>query len=577
MDNLGCRDDADRDRMYDSENRSMRVQVSEGSAAGVRSCPGRVARGRLCLSVLLAFVLVGAFRVQSAASAQEKGSSIAGVVLDAHALPVGGAMVRLAGPDASVQVRKTNEKGEFVFAGVTRGDYRLSAEKGGLHSQTATVSVLRNKKPETVRLQFAARAGSPAAMAFSDQPSFTIAGVTDWTAVGGHGSDANLRISESLARDTLRLKPPDSRSRLTDAAQARQTERRLRAVLAADPGSFAPNHQLGEFYLRSGRYRQAVPLLRSAWRIDPGNEENTWDLALACRDAGDYHQALALVEELLHRGAEGKWYRLAGDLDEHLQNPLGAVHDYQRAVELAPTERNYFSLGSDLLLHRAIWQAQAVFRKGATAYPRSVRMLTGLGAALFAGALYDQAARQLCLASDLAPSDPEPYVFMGNVEIASPNPLPCVQSRLARFVQLRPSDTTANYLYAMAILKTQERSPNPLAVERAKVLLRKAAALDPQNGKAWLQLGDLSAARGDYPAAIGLYRRAIAADPQLAEAYYRLGVAYDHTGNRTLAQQQFRLHDQIAKSRTEAVDRQRRSIQQFLFAQSETPPPKENR
>ena len=44
-------------------------------------------------------------------------------------------------------------------------------------------------------------------MEFADKPNFTVAGVTDWTAVGGHGSDATLRTSEALARETTTLKP----------------------------------------------------------------------------------------------------------------------------------------------------------------------------------------------------------------------------------------------------------------------------------------------------------------------------------------------------------------------------------
>ena len=47
-------------------------------------------------------------------------------------------------------------------------------------------------------------------MEFADKPNFTVAGVTDWTAVGGHGSDATLRTSEALARETVTLKPQGS-------------------------------------------------------------------------------------------------------------------------------------------------------------------------------------------------------------------------------------------------------------------------------------------------------------------------------------------------------------------------------
>ena len=64
-----------------------------------------------------------------------------------------------------------------------------------------------------------------------------------------------------------------------------------------------------------------------------------------------------------------------------------------------------------------------MFTVGAKAYPKSARMLTALGAALFAGAFYDEAALRLCDASDLNPANPEPYMFMGKIEMAAPNPL----------------------------------------------------------------------------------------------------------------------------------------------------------
>ena len=73
-----------------------------------------------------------------------------------------------------------------------------------------------------------------------------------------------------------------------------------------------------------------------------------------------------------------------------------AVHEYEQAARVDPTEQNYFAWGSELLLHRAVWQAQEVFRQGAKAYPKSARMLAALGTALFAGDLYDEAAVSLC-------------------------------------------------------------------------------------------------------------------------------------------------------------------------------------
>ena len=143
----------------------------------------------------------------------------------------------------------------------------------------------------------------------------------------------------------------------------------------------------------------------------------------------------------------------------------------KKLQSLNPSEENYFEWGSELLLHRAIWQAVEVLRRGADAYPRSARMQTALGTALFAGARYDQAAERFCAASDLNPEGTDPYVFMGKIQMAAPNPLACVKPRLARFVQQQPENSEANYLYAMSILKHQEQRPDEKAIQQAKALL----------------------------------------------------------------------------------------------------------
>jgi tetratricopeptide (TPR) repeat protein len=146
--------------------------------------------------------------------------------------------------------------------------------------------------------------------------------------------------------------------------------------------------------------------------------------------------------------------------------------------------------------------------------------------------------------------------------------LPCIEPRLKRFASEQPDNSLANYLYAMAIVKRQQQSPDPQALQRAEVLLKKATALDAKCGDAWLQLGILSSGRHDYSAAIDDYEKAIDANPQLGEAYYRLGVAYDRTGEPAKARQKFELHDRIEKAEAEAVERQRREIQQFLIIPS---------
>jgi tetratricopeptide (TPR) repeat protein len=496
---------------------------------------------------------------------------IRGLVLDSEGDAVSGATVWLVRAEGMKPREATSKAGgDFSFADVEAGSYSMRAEKGEQHSRTTLVIVPGSGAMRSVQLTLAAapagdagRTAAPA-MEFADAPNFTVAAVTDWTAAGGHGSDANLRTSEALNRETALLKPEGSGTGNPGGAEPKESESALQAAQVAAPGNFAANHKLGEFYLRAGRFGDALPLLENAYKSNPANTENAYDLGLALKGKGDIARAREYLKGMLVRQETADLHRLAGEVDERAADPLAAVHEFEQAAREDPSEQNYFEWGSELLLHRAVLQARDVFAAGAKAFPRSERMLTALGAALFAGALYDDAARRLCEASDLNPADAEPYLFMGRAEMAAPSPLPCVQEKLARFAELRPKDPLANYFYAMAVWKQQGQAADAKTLARVEGMLTRAVTLDPQCSDAYLQLGVLAATQRDYAKAIGLYTQAIAANAQMSEAHYRLGVAYDRVGEKAKAKGEFQLHDEIEKRRAAEVERQRKEVKQFL-------------
>src|SRR5579859_1799974 len=513
---------------------------------------------------------------------------IHGTVLDTAHHGASDALVRLAADGGSLILQtKSDAAGAFVFSVSGPARYKLTAESSALRSRAVALTARSQESQTQVELVLeaadkispgsSAKPPSPGeAMEFADAPKFTVAGVTDWTAAGGHGSDIILRTSETLARDTLALKP-DSGTPVPRAVGAgvSEDEGKLRASLAGDIGSFAANHQLGEFYLRAGRYREAIPLLESAYQIDPADYGNEYSLATAYKDAGDLSRTREHLQRLLKHQENAELHRLAGELDEGLGDPLAAVHEFEQAVRMEASEQNYFEWGSELLLHRAVWQAQEVFKKGTEAYPESVRMLTALGTALFAGAKYEDAALRLCRASDLNPAEPEPYIFLGKVELAAPASLPCVEAKLAQFAQTHPENSLANYFYAMTILKRQKKPADALDLRQAEALLNRAVTLDNKCADAYLQLGNLQIAEHNFDKAIALYGRAIEANPNLGDAHYRLGVAYDRSGEHAKAMQEYQRHDEIEKEQAAEVERQRREVKQFtviLEGQPKYPP-----
>lgn len=532
------------------------------------------------VAVALVSASITAAVAQDASSREANRVAIHGTVVDSAGNPVRDALVRVerkGNPDA---VTTTDQQGSFIFPVLPPGTYLISAEKSGLRSRELTVAGSAQANQSDVHLvldtvgavQSNPNTASPSStetMAFADKPNFTVAGITDWTAVGGHGSDSSLRTSEALARETASLKP-ESSGAVANGSPG-ETETKLRAALAASPKSFEANHQLGEFCLHEGSYREAIPPLETAYQIDPSNAGNEFDLAAAYEEAGDFRQAREHIQKLLVLENTADLHRAAGDLDEAMGDSVAAEHEYAQAVRLDPSEQNYFAWGSELLLHRAVWPAAEVFRKGSEAHPKSARMLAALGAALFASALYDEAALRLCDAADLNPADTAPYVFLSKIDMAAPAPLACVEPKLLRFVQERPGDARANYYYGMAVWKRQKGSEDPRRMQQVETSLTKAVEDDPKYGEAYLQLGNLYADKRNYDKAVSFYTKAIEVNPQLSEAYYKLGVVYERIGEPAKAKQKFQLHDEIEKAQAAAVERQRQEVKQFLVVLQNKP------
>lgn len=527
-------------------------------------------------------------------SPRERGLvAISGTVQDSAGEPVAGASVFLEVKGQSKPLEtKTNADGTFVISVPGPGTYTVTAEKPGLQKGVSASMIVSAGEKKHVNLVLKASGvgrpassgaspaavSSPGALEFEDMPNFTVAGVSDWSNLGLHASDTNGRTSEALAKKTLALKsdgphgtPVGISEEERASSETRASENELRAAVAQDPKSFGANHQLGVFYVHIQKYREAIPLLNTAFRIDPGDQANAYDLALAYKATGDYAWARDQIRQMLPHANTADLQRLLGDLDEQLGDPLAAVREYETAVRFDPSEQNYFDWGAELLLHKAAQPAAEVFTKGSRTYPNSARMLAGLGAALYAGGAYEDAARRLCDASDLKPKDPAPYLFLGEMEIAASAPLPCGERALARFAREQPENALANYYYAVALRRRERASENPAIAQQAEALLEKAVIIDPKLGEAFLQLGDLYFERKDFVQAIGAYEKAIEVKPDLGEAHYQLGLAYKRTGEEAKARQEFRAYEQAEK--TEAAERQRREVRQFLIVLQNQPSP----
>ena len=553
----------------------------------------------LRLLYLLALLLSCAFAPMLAQETSQKPlAGVEGVVRDSAGKPIDAVSVLLSKEEGSSPAEtKTDAGGAFSFSSVAAGTYRVTVKKTGFRDAIEDSIKLSpgGKKHCEFVLQTSVASSSLASSAPSllaagieldDRPNFTVAGITDSTGSGGHGSETRMRTGEALAKETLNLEsakseetpPPALKGGVTNP-DTRVSEDALHAALLQNPRSFAANHQLGDLYLHAQQCRQAIPLLETAYKVKPGDFPNAFDLVLALKTCGEFAKARDHASQMLaNEKAPGKQdeadlRRCLGDLDEKLGDPLGAAREYERAAGLDSSEQNYFAWGTELLLHRAPAPAAEVFAKGVRLHPDSARMLAGLGAALYTSGSADEAAQRLCEASDLEPANPAPYLFLGKMQEAASGPLPCAEQKLARFAQDQPENAFANYYYALALWKRNRGAENPDALRHAETLLEKASTIDPRLDAAYLQLGNLHFARGAFHEAVAAYQKAIATNPAGSEAHYRLGLAFKRIGEEAKAQNEFEQYKQLDKAEAAAIELQRRELRQFLFVLKDQPTP----
>lgn len=526
----------------------------------------------ICVAVLVLTVVAAPSPAQAQSPEPAGSGTVQGYVRDSSGRPIATATVflrRAPGTDslsAKPLITHTDSEGEYRFSSLQEGAYTLRAE---MNDDAATVSPVSVSRKETRKIDLVlistkdsepqgalpgggkAVSGKPDAQApeFFDEPQFTVAGVTQAMNSGGHGSDTVLRTTEALAKATVSLSKESSGS---SAGISVETESSLRDAIAREPEDFGANRRLGKFLVDNGKAAEGVPYLERASRLNPKDPE-------------------------LHS--------LLGDADEKLGNPLEAVREYRRAAELDPSEPHLFDWGSELLAHRALEPATEVFAKGNRLFPKSVRMLVALGVAWYARGSYEQAAECLVNASDLAPADPTPYLFLGKMQSGETSPLEKTAQRLERFAQLQPDNALANYYFAVSLWKQSASAVDSKLSARVESLLQKAVHLDPKLGAAYLQLGILYSQRADFSRAISSYQKAIEAmaeevspkhvnpeqvTPEINEtlevAHYRLAQAYRRTGNKVRAQEELQLHDRLAQKTKDNAERERRETLQFVIS-----------
>ena len=229
---------------------------------------------------------------------------VEGKVKSAIGSPIQGASVRLERSGGGIELQTTSDAdGKFLFVAASEGPYILRVQKPGFQDKTQSVDVPpKNSGSLVVELtptkSETANGKSSEPMQFSDSTDFTVAGITDWTAAGGHGSDVNLRTSEALAKDTRALAGATANEDARADSQSLPRRRdQLRQMLETDDRADL-HRQLGDIDEQMNDSLDAVQEYERAAQLDP-SEQNyfAWATELLL------HRAIQPAAEVFKKGA----------------------------------------------------------------------------------------------------------------------------------------------------------------------------------------------------------------------------------------------------------------------------------
>jgi tetratricopeptide (TPR) repeat protein len=202
-------------------------------------------------------------------------ASLHGAVRNSEGKPVAGAAIHLQVKDATpaqIQIVHTDREGKYSVAAISGGVYLLRAEMAGYRDAEIPALFIGPNEAKTIDLTLLARktaesqAASERLPQFFDEPRFTVAGVTDTTSLGGHGSDTIVRTRESIAKETVALgKAPANGARTADYGKER--DHLLASLAHSDRAEL--HHSLGDVQEKLGDSLAAVREYQRAAELDP--------------------------------------------------------------------------------------------------------------------------------------------------------------------------------------------------------------------------------------------------------------------------------------------------------------------
>jgi len=340
-----------------------------------------------------------------------------------------------------------------------------------------------------------------------------------------------LPESEAAWQAVLRLRPGDSEANahlgLLEARQEHYKEAvpLYRKALASNPQMPGLRLNLGLALFKSGELKLAIqvftPLLKSETKTSPGAQRLTALLGLAHYGVGEYSTAVPYLKSAALDDQKNLQFRLLLAHSCLSSRQFQCVLDtYHEILTL-----NAESAEADMLAGEAMDEmrnpggAIEQFRAAVKADPKEPNVHFGLGYLLWTQNQFEEAAREF-------------------------------QAELANV----PDNAQALAFLADADMQTNRAAD-------AGPLIQKALKIDPQLGRAHLDLGILYADDGRNQDAIRELKEAARLIPEDANPHWRLARIYQSMGNKTQANLEFQKTRNLHKAENDTIVSKLKSAQ----------------
>lgn len=327
-----------------------------------------------------------------------------------------------------------------------------------------------------------------------------------------------------------------------------------RWVVDRDP-EFAPGQLgLGNLYFLSGpadprRYADAVTPLEAYTKLSPEDGKG-WSLLgrtyfyLNRRD-----EAAAALERAEQLGAANKeMYTIMGRLYAIKREWSKSLAAFAKGE---PTTRDLNTMAQVYVLEKQPERADSIYRAviAADSTTADARFaMYQLGMMQFRALDYEAAARTFQRVIGLDPEHPDAYYYLGLSQKESKR-FPEALEALRRAAQISPDKGDRHFW--LGILHAQSDS-----VPQARAALRRSVELDSTSrtaAVAFRQLGFYALVDAQYGESIRLLERAIEIDAQDVQARVWLAQAYQNSGNRSRALENYRKVLELDPKQTDAL------------------------